>query len=142
MLITVTLNPAMDRTLLVNSFAVNTVLRGTLLRNVPGGKGVNVSRAALELGGKTLALFVSGGETGQLLKEKLRIEGIDFRTIDVQDESRTCYGIIDTEAGTETVINEQGPTLKIEDVAEFKQLFAQTVQQDDIVALSGSFPLG
>lgn len=132
----------MDRTLLVNSFSLNSVCRGRLLRDAPGGKGINVSRAALELGGKTSALFIAGGETGRIIMEKLAFEGIDFRVIKVEDESRTCYGIIDKELGTETIINEQGPLLTKNDMAEFKSLFAKTVQQDDTVAISGSLPNG
>ena len=142
MLITVTLNPAMDRTLLVNSFSVNSVSRGVLLTNAPGGKGINVSRAALELGGKTLALCIAGGETGRLFTEKLGSEGIDFQVMNVKGETRTCYGIIDKELATETVINELGPSLEKNDVEKFKSLFSETVKNGDIVALSGSFPIG
>ncbi len=140
MIITVTLNPCLDKTLSIDDFQVNAVCRGNVLKTVAGGKGINVSRAVKELEGKTKALGIIGGDTGRFIIEKLRMEGINFQYIDIVEESRTCYGIIDKKNKTETVINESGPHVSEEDTAAFKKLYERTIKKDDYVTLSGSAP--
>ncbi|RMD52690.1 MAG: 1-phosphofructokinase family hexose kinase [Nitrospirae bacterium] len=143
MIITVTLNPSIDRTIAVDDFAINSVRKGELMMCVPGGKGINVSRAVKALGGNTRALIITGGITGELIERKLREEYIDFTSLNIGNRSsRTCYGIIDRKNRTETIINELGPELTLSDMEMFKNLCRENISKGDIVAISGSAPRG
>jgi 1-phosphofructokinase family hexose kinase len=142
MIITITLNPSIDRTLLANHFFIQTVCRGTLVNNAPGGKGINVARAVNQLGGDSLALCALGGETGQSIKTKLEAERLAFKAIEVAGNSRTCSAIIDPVNNTETVINEAGPSLSESEQTQFIDLFLSTIQPNDFIVMSGSFPEG
>lgn len=141
-IITVTLNPSIDRALNVKDFNLNRVCRGDVMSVAAGGKGINVSRAVHRLGGKTKALGVAGGETGRQIAAQLKAENIDFTFQGINGESRTCYSIIDNSKHTETVINETGPEVLPEEIKEFKSLFEYCVSKDDIVCLSGSAARG
>ena len=77
MIITVTLNPALDKTVVLPGFAVNTVNRVESTRLDPGGKGINVSKSVQALGGKTLAIGVLGGGAGGYIKSALDVLGIE-----------------------------------------------------------------
>lgn len=142
MIVTITLNPSMDRTLLVESFEKGAVCKAEMVLAAPGGKGINVSRAVKRLGGATLALAILGGRTGRTIAEELDGEGIPFRQVSVPGESRTCYGLIDRLCLTETIINETGPLVSLETIDEFNTLYSRSIEAADVVALSGSVPKG
>lgn len=142
MVLTVTLNPAIDRTILADGFKVNAVNRGWPVLAAVGGKGINVSRAVLRLGGGTEALSVLGGETGKLALKLLRDEGIRIGYIAIEGETRTCYGIIDRKLGTETILNESGPLVLDGEREEFLKLFKNSVNRGEWVVLSGSAARG
>ncbi|MBF0336657.1 MAG: 1-phosphofructokinase family hexose kinase [Nitrospirae bacterium] len=147
MIITVTLNPSIDRTLRVDDFRVSGVNRGEALMVCPGGKGINVSRAVVRMGAEGIALGFVGGRTGGMIVEMLRQEGIDFRYVEVEQESRNCYGILDvlndeTKNAGETILNELGPVVSTGEVNRFKALYAETVTAGAIVVLSGSMARG
>jgi tagatose 6-phosphate kinase len=142
MIITVTLNPSIDKTLKIDNFTVNSVFRAEIVGQNPGGKGINVSRAVKKLTGLTTALLLIGGPEGKEIVDKLKKEGIDYHSVDVSGQSRTCYGIIDPLRKTETVINEPGPFVSEEPLSRFISLYDETIRSDDLVALSGSAPLG
>lgn len=142
MIISVTLNPSIDKTLRIDNFSVNHVFRAHSVRQNPGGKGINVSRAAARLNGSTKALFLSGGPEGRIIKDGLKNEGINYLSVEVPGQSRTCYGIIDIIKNTETVINEPGPAVTDEALSSIISLFEETITSDDFAALSGSAPPG
>ncbi|KJU85316.1 1-phosphofructokinase [Candidatus Magnetobacterium bavaricum] len=142
MIITVTLNPSIDRTLRVDDFRVGGINRGQALMTCPGGKGINVSRAVARMGVEGIALGLVGGRTGGMIVEMLRHEGVDFRYVEVGQESRNCYGILDETNATETILNELGPVVSDSELSRFKALYAETVIEGAIVVLSGSMARG
>ncbi len=142
MVVSVTLNPSIDRTLMAPDFSTGKVCRGEIVNVAAGGKGINVSRAVKCFGGETLALMVTGGETGEFIGKKLFLENIPQSTLRIRGESRICYGIIDKVLNKETVLNESGPEVSADEVSGFKELFSKSIKENDIIALSGSAAKG
>lgn len=139
---TVTLNPALDKTVQVPNFAVDQVNRITWLRQDAGGKGINVSKVIAKLGGESTAIAVLAGQTGKWIADILGENNIKVQAISVPGETRTNLKVVDTEGGTNTDINEPGPevTDTVLDQA-LADLIAKT-SVGDIVVLSGSLPRG
>ena len=139
---TVTLNPALDKTVQVPNFAVDQVNRITWLRQDAGGKGINVSKVIAKLGGESTAIAVLAGQTGKWIADTLSENNIKVQTISVPGETRTNLKVVDTEGGTNTDINEPGP--EITDTV-LDQALADVIAETsagDIVVLSGSLPRG
>ena len=108
MIYTITLNPALDRTLTIPFFQAGKVNRAVSVREDPGGKGINVSKTVAALGGKSVAMGILGGNTGRIILKRIQEMGIacDFEFADA--ETRTNIKISDPETGTTTDINEKG----------------------------------
>ena len=111
MILTVTLNAAIDRTLAVPNFHVGRRHRAVEQTAVAGGKGVNVARALKALGRPVLATGTAGGGTGERVIELLDEEGITNDFVRIQEESRMSTAVIDPTDGVTTEINERGPAL-------------------------------
>ena len=142
MIITVTLNPALDKTVTLPGFAVNTVNRVETIRLDPGGKGINVSKAVLALGGKTLAISVLGGANGGYIKAALDTMGLPNRMILTEGATRTNLKIVDPVLGTNTDINEPGSPVSEDILERVWQTLAETVQSGDTVVFAGKNPPG
>ena len=99
---TVTLNPALDKTVQVSNFAVDQVNRITWLRQDAGGKGINVSKVIAKLGGESTAIAVLAGQTGKWIADTLGENNIKVQAISVPGETRTNLKIVDTEGGPGT----------------------------------------
>ena len=139
---TVTLNPALDKTVRIPNFAVEQVNRVTWLRQDAGGKGINVSKVIAKLGGESIAIAVLAGQTGQWIANALGKNNIKVQTITVPGETRTNLKVVDAEGGTNTDINEPGP--EVTD-SVLKQALIDVISKTsagDIVVLSGSLPRG
>ena len=139
---TVTLNPALDKTVQVPNFAVDQVNRITWLRRDAGGKGINVSKVIAKLGGESTAIAVLAGQTGKWIADTLGENNIKVQAISVPGETRTNLKVVDTEGGTNTDINEPGP--EVTDTV-LDQALADVIAKTsagDIVVLSGSLPRG
>ena len=109
MILTVTLNAAIDRTVAVPNFRLAQRHRAVESQTVAGGKGVNVARALKVLGRPVIATGLAGGATGTRILERLAEESIlnDFTRI--EGESRTNLAVVDPTSGEQTEINERGP---------------------------------
>ena len=109
MILTVTLNAAIDRTVAVPSFRQGNRHRAVEASTAAGGKGVNVARALKLLDRPVIATGLAGGPTGARLMERMAEESIltDFTWI--AGESRTNLAVIDPTSGEQTEINERGP---------------------------------
>ena len=83
MIYTVTLNPAVDKTVYVDNFAIDAVNRASEVRQDAGGKGINVSKTIHELGGESTAIAFLGGATGIFIQEALQAMGIAVKAFEI-----------------------------------------------------------
>lgn len=142
MIYTVTLNPALDKTVEIPGMALDTVNRITEMRTDPGGKGINVSKVIAKLGGESCAVGILGGESGKMLEKLLEGEPFATRFHFVEGQTRTNLKIIDREGHTNTDINEPGLTVTAAELdALLRDLLAE-LRPGDIVVLAGSLPKG
>ena len=134
--LTVTLNPSIDRTIALSSLAVGEINRAQEITLHPGGKGVNVSRAARAYGVDTHALFI-GGTLGQAwMSGELNKSSIAHTVISSGDAIRSNMTIVERD-GRVTKINEPGPTLGGSDIAEIKKALASLDLKDNWVVFAG-----
>jgi 1-phosphofructokinase family hexose kinase len=142
MIVTVTPNPGLDRTLTVPRILFNTVTRATSLRLDWGGKGFNVSRALKALGVESVAMGFVGGATGHTLAQGLTSLGIATDFAYIAGETRTNVVIAEPNGERHVKVNEAGPTVRAEELTAFLNLAHERVRPGNIWVLSGSLPLG
>lgn len=142
MIVTVTSNPVLDRTLTVPRIVFNEMVRATASRLDWGGKGLNVSRALQALGAESVAMGFVGGATGRVLERGLSDVGIATDFVHIAGETRTNIVITDAGAERYVKVNEAGPTVRAQELATFLDRVRQRVRPDDIWVLSGSLPPG
>lgn len=142
MIYTVTLNPALDKTVEIPSLTVDAVNRIVSMRTDPGGKGINVSKVIKELGGESMATGILGGSTGRAISEALDAMGIRNSFRFVEGETRTNLKVIDPVNHTNTDINEPGITVSEEILGELLREVQSLLREKDIIVLSGSLPKG
>lgn len=141
MIYTVTLNPAIDKTI-----QVERLKRGTLNRvqksliNI-GGKGINVSLCLKALEEESVALGVAGGKGGRQIREGLLHEKITSVFLETGEEIRTNIKIVETD-GTLTELNEKGTRISSELLETFFHVLDGRIVEGDILILSGSVPEG
>ena len=140
MIITVTLNAAIDKTLAVPNFRLGRRHRSTEQRTMAGGKGVNVARALKRLGQPVIATGLAGGPTGTRISEQLTEEAILSDFVRIRDESRTSTAVIDPTTGEQTEINERGPEATEAELALFKEKLLYLAKGADICVFAGSLP--
>lgn len=142
MIYTVTLNPALDKTVEIPSLTVDSVNRITTMRTDPGGKGINVSKVIDKLGGKSIAIGILGGDTGRNIQTALKRMGLETDFCFVDGETRTNMKIIDPVNHTNTDINEPGVTVSKEILDALLDDLLEKISDGDIVVISGSMPKG
>ena len=139
-IVTVTLNAALDRTVRVPNFQLGARHRADASLRQPGGKGVNVARALKLLGQPVIATGLAGGRVGTYIIEELTAEGILNDFVRISDESRTSTAVIDPTNSQQTEINEYGPSVQ---AAELDVLFDKVrylSKGADVFVLAGSLP--
>ena len=141
MIITVTLNPSLDRTVELDSLAQGSVQRVTAARLDPGGKGVNVARALLANGVPTRAVVPVAGIEGDQLVALLEHEGVDVAVVPVLGHTRSNITIAETD-GTVTKLNEPGAPLCADDLEALARKVLAAAAPDSWVVLCGSLPPG
>jgi 1-phosphofructokinase/tagatose 6-phosphate kinase len=142
MLLTVTLNPALDRTMTVPSFHAGFRHRATDTVILPGGKGINVARAAKTLGRPVIATGFIGGRRGDQIVAELNDEGILCDFVRIEGESRISTAVVDPATNQVTEINEQGPEIHPEDLARLHEKLDYLGKAADAVVFAGSVPPG
>jgi len=140
MIVTVTLNAAIDRTLVVPSFQPGQRHRASIGFSSAGGKGINVARALKRLGAPVVCTGLAGGRTGTLLVEELTHEGILNDFVRIGGESRTSIAVLDPTSNQYTEINEWGPEVTEEELQILREKLAYLAQRAEFVVLSGSLP--
>jgi 1-phosphofructokinase family hexose kinase len=142
MIVTVTLNPTLDKTLSVPALRPGEVHRARFLRQDIGGKGINVSRALRALGVTSIPIGFLGGATGRAMRDGLAAQGYDARFVEVPGETRQNLTLLDESTGVYTKINEPGPTIGPEHLAALYALVDELAAPGDLWALCGSLPPG
>ena len=142
MIITVTLNAAIDKTLEVPSFTPGRRHRTVDQTTMPGGKGVNIARALKQLGQPVIATGLAGGATGTRIVEALGDESILSDFVRIHDESRTNTVVLDPTTGLHTEINERGPAVSAQELKLFREKLLYLAQGASICVFAGSLPRG
>lgn len=140
MIYTITLNPALDKTSIVDHLAINQISRILETTEEAGGKGFNVSRALSRSGVPNKAIGFIGGDTGEKLIEGLQTDGIDFIPVSVSGDTRVNQVFI-TVSSQSIKINAQGPKIRQEEYQSLTELVSELAQADDVWVLSGSLPM-
>lgn len=142
MILTVTLNAAIDRTVAVPNFRLGRRHRAVESRTVAGGKGINVARALTLLGRPVIATGFVGGPTGTRVLEELREESVLTDFTRIAAETRINLAVIDPTSGQQTEINERGPAVSPEEVKRLFERIAYLAAGAKICVLAGSLPPG
>ncbi len=140
MILTVTLNAAIDRTVAVPSFRQGHRHRAVEASTVAGGKGVNVARTLKLLGRPVIATGLAGGPTGARLMERLAEESILTDFTRIAGESRTNLAVIDPTSGEQTEINERGPDVAPEELERFLEKLLYLARGARVCVVAGSLP--
>src|SRR5262249_17603343 len=139
-IVTVTLNAAIDRTLTVPNFQLGQRHRASQGLTLAGGKGINVARALKVLDVPVVATGLTGGRTGTRIVEELTSEAILNDFVRIADESRTSTAVVDPTAGTYTEINEWGPEVTAAELGTLMEKLPSLSRGADFVVLAGSLP--
>ena len=142
MILTVTLNAAIDKRYVVKEFQVGEVNRVAECTYTPGGKGLNVSKPASIAGAEVVATGFAGGHAGNYIVDSLKPFGIKSEFYHMEAESRSCINIWDEKNHVQTEFLEPGFTVSEEDFEGFCEKFKTLVPKADVVAMSGSVPKG
>jgi len=142
MILTVTLNAAIDKRYVVSGFQEGEVNRVLECAYTPGGKGLNVSKPASIAGAEVVATGFVGGHAGNYIVDSLKPFGIKSEFYHMEAESRSCINIWDLEKKKQTEFLEPGFTVGEQDFDGFVSKFQELVKGADVVAMSGSVPKG
>jgi 1-phosphofructokinase len=138
-IVTLTLNPSLDRTIEVDRLERGAVLRTSDPVLEPGGKGVNVTRALTANGIPSLAIAAVGGPEGAELSRLLERDGILCRFVPVSGRTRSNTTVCDAD-GTVTKLNEPGSVLRSDDLEAIATAIRTSVRDGDWLVVSGSTP--
>ncbi|MDO4306665.1 MAG: 1-phosphofructokinase [Eubacteriales bacterium] len=141
MIITVTMNPAIDKTVEIDALVQGGLNRIKKVEYDAGGKGINVSKTICELGGHTIATGFLGGNNGRTIASVLKEKGIESDFIWVDGETRTNTKVFE-ENGALTELNEPGPTITEDKIEELMKKLLGYAGIDSLFVLSGSIPAG
>jgi 1-phosphofructokinase family hexose kinase len=140
MIITVTPNVAVDKTLTVPNFQVGFRHRASESLTLPGGKGLNIARALKALGQPVVVTGLVGGRAGQLVVEGLQRENILNDFVHIGGESRTSTAVVDPTTMTQTEIIEYGPVVTSQEIAAFLDKIEYLAKGARFLVLAGSLP--
>jgi len=140
MIATVTLNPSLDITITVDGLVVDETNRWKNSRIYAGGKGIDVSRAVHEMGGRTVAYGFIGGSPGRQVEILLDKEGVSFSFTPIERETRTNFIITDTKTSQQTRIDAPGPRISREEVERFQSKLRQIRPKPGMMVVGGSVP--
>ncbi len=140
MIVTVTLNAAIDRTLTVPNFQRGQRHRASSGLALAGGKGINVARAVKAMHVPVVTTGLAGGQTGTRILQELTAEAILNDFVQIEGESRTSTAVVDPAGGTFTEINEWGPAVRPEELELLLEKLDYLTQGAELVVFAGSLP--
>lgn len=141
-ILTVTVNPAIDKTYLTDQFSVGGIARASEVVSVCGGKGLNVLRVLDTLGFDAVGTGMLGGWEGEWLSQTLTQEGLAHSFYRIAGSSRMTHAILDQRTGTMTELREPGPIVQAEEAEGFLQHMNRLLRDVGHVTLSGSLSPG
>jgi 6-phosphofructokinase 2 len=139
---TITLNPSLDQYLTVDGLVVDGPNRWSRLHRYAGGKGIDVSRAIHEMGGRTIAYGFIGGTVGRAVEIFLDEEGVSFSFTPIKRETRTNFIITDSKTNHQTRIDAPGPYITRDEFARFQRKMQRIRPSPDLIVMGGSAPPG
>lgn len=142
MILTVTLNAAIDKRYVINDMHIGEVNRACECTYFAGGKGLNVSRTAIIAGAEVTATGFVGGYAGDFILEEIGKIGVHPEFIRVNGESRSCINIYDSKNKTQTEILEPGVLINEDDIEKFYNKYDELIKECSVVVISGSVPKG
>ncbi|MFD5336995.1 1-phosphofructokinase family hexose kinase [Streptomyces hawaiiensis] len=143
MILTVTLNTALDITYRVRSLRPHASHRVSEVTERPGGKGVNVARVLAALGHEVTVTGFTGGATGRAVREKLAaVPGVVDALVPLSGATRRTIAVVDERTGDTTQLNEPGPTVTPTEWSAFQEAYEDLLASASAVALCGSLPPG
>ncbi|CAL9490276.1 1-phosphofructokinase family hexose kinase [Streptomyces sp. NPDC057838] len=143
MILTVTLNTALDITYRVRSLRPHASHRVSEVIERPGGKGVNVARILAALGHEVTVTGFTGGATGRVVRERLAaVAGVADALVPVAGATRRTIAVADAHTGDTTQLNEPGPTITTAEWSAFQEAYEDLLHGASAVALCGSLPPG
>lgn len=141
MIVTVTMNPAIDKTIYVDKYEYGEVnFISSSISNI-GGKGINVSKAIKELGGESIVIGFLGGEAGGEIERDIQKYGIKSEFIHIQGNTRTNLKVVEKK-GMTTAFNELGPIITEDEMAQLIEKIDKYAKEDTLFVFAGSLPRG
>ncbi len=140
-IVTLTLNPAIDKSTTVKAIAPDKKLRCSTPRFEPGGGGVNVSRAIKKLGGNSTAIYLAGGYSGKFYEDLLKREGVQSCVITTRGHTRENLIVVDESSNLQYRFGMPGPEVNEDEWQAVIKILEEAVGVEYIVA-SGSLPDG
>lgn len=141
MIVTVTMNPAIDKTVEIDTLLPGGLNRIQKVEYDAGGKGINVSKTVCEMGGTTIATGFLGGNAGKTIENVLRDKNIQSDFIWVEGETRTNTKVFEKN-GAVTELNEPGPVITEDQIGELLQKLEGYAAEGTLFVLAGSIPAG
>ncbi|MDQ3393832.1 MAG: 1-phosphofructokinase family hexose kinase [Bacteroidota bacterium] len=141
-IVTITLNPAIDKSASIDHIVPEHKLRCADIKYEPGGGGINVSRAIKKLGGDSLAVFSSGGYSGLLMQDLLKKEDINFLPIKVRDWTRENFIVVETSTNRQYRFGMPGPEMDLQEAEQFIAALEKIDPKPEFIVASGSLPPG
>ena len=141
MIVTVTMNPAIDKTIDIEELDRGGLNRIRHVEYDAGGKGINVSKTIRELGGKSIATGFIGGNAGKTIESVLNAQGIENDFVWVEGETRTNTKVVEKN-GTVTELNESGPQISKNQVEQLIVKLMNYAGENTLFVLAGSVPAG
>lgn len=141
MIVTVTMNPAIDKTVEIGKLVCRGLNRIRKVEYDAGGKGINVSKTIHELGGCSVATGFLGGNNGQVISNVLKEKGIACDFVWVSGETRTNTKVVEDD-GSLTELNEPGALITEKDIQELKNKLLGYADQRTMFIFAGSIPAG
>ena len=141
MILTVTLNPAVDKTYTAGELITGNVNRMRTAMSFPGGKGINVARVLRQYGQRVCATGFLGGYAGDFIEDSLLDKQVECQFIRVEGETRSNMNIL-ADNGYVTEILEPGPLVEEEQLEQFLALYETLIEECEIVVISGSIGRG
>ncbi|UUV20109.1 1-phosphofructokinase family hexose kinase (plasmid) [Fusobacteria bacterium ZRK30] len=142
MILTVTMNPAIDKIYTVENFQLGEVHRPTEMIASAGGKGLNVTRVAKLMGEDVAATGLLGGSNGLYIDKKVQELQVKSKFGQIDGETRICINVTDSVNQFCTEILEKGPTISNKEANDFITKFSELIKEASVITISGSLPKG